>query len=178
MVERCDIPVNEEARAKGTPVVAKRVCAGLAVVLLVLAGLVAAAWWGLISLPDPVQERILLLPDAHAREGRLNAAEAEVAPGSYQMVLNQVATVQEGSRTLHIAFENPAANAYSSRLELSLDGQVVARTGMVAPGQYVETVELDRALPPGEHGLFATVLVYAGATQVNTMSADVAVRVR
>lgn len=160
------------------PKAAKIACAALAVVLLALAGLVGAAWWGLINLPDPVQERILLLPDAHAKEGRLNAAETEVPPGSYQMVLNQVAAMSEGSRTLRIAFENPAANDYAARLVLSCDGAVVAETGMVQPGRYVETVELDRALPAGEHHLSAAVLVYSGATQVNTMSADVSVRVK
>lgn len=169
---------NAPAGAAGRPKAAKIACATLAAVLLVLAGLVGAAWWGLLDLPDPVQERIVLLPDAHAREGRLNAAETEVPPGSYQMVLNQVAAMSEGSRTLRIAFENPAANAYDARLVLSYDGAVVAETGMVAPGRYVETVELDRALPAGEHELSAAVLVYSGATQVNTMSADVSVRVK
>lgn len=174
-----------EGAASGAPAVpekrpraAKRVCLGLAAVLLVLVGLLGAAWWGLLGLPEPFQERILLLPDAHAQEGRLSASEVEAAPGIYQMVLNQVASMQAGSRTLRIAFENPAANDYSSRLVLRLDGTIVAETGMVAPGQYVETVELDRALPAGEHELSAAVLVYSGATQVNTMSADVAVRVK
>ena len=101
-----------------------------------------------------------------------------MAPGSYQLVLNQVATMEAGSRTLPIAFENPEANSYASRLELTLDGERVASTNMVEPGWYVEDVELARALPQGEHELSATVHVYSGATQVNTLSANVKVRVR
>lgn len=167
----------ESAARSRKPKAAKRVCAALALVLAVLAGAVGAAWWGFFDLPAPVQERIQLLPDAHAQQGRLNASEVDVAPGSYQLVLNQVATMEAGSRTLPIAFENPSANEYSSRLVLALDGEVVAETGMVAPGFYVESVELSRALPPGEHDVDATVYVYSGATQINTMSANVAVRV-
>lgn len=160
------------------PKAAKRACAALAALLVVLVALVGAAWWGLLDLPEPVQHRIELLPDPHARQGRLNATEVDVAPGSYQLVLNQVATMEAGSRTLPIAFENPEANAYSSRLVLSLDGERVASTGMVGPGFYVEDVELARTLPQGEHELSATVYVYSGATQVNTMSANVKVRVK
>lgn len=162
----------------GQPKVAKRVCAALACVLVVLAGLVGAAWWGLFDLPEPLQSRIELLPDAHATRGYLNATKTDVAPGSYQLVLNQVTNLDAGSRTLSVAFENPEANMYSSRLELSLDGERLAETGMVLPGFYVETVELARALPAGEHELSAAVYVYSGATQVNTMSVNVTVRVR
>lgn len=162
----------------GQPKVAKRVCAALACVLVVLAGLVGAAWWGLFDLPEPLQSRIELLPDAHATRGYLNATKTDVVPGSYQPVLNQVANLDAESRMLSVAFENPEANTYSSRLELSLDGERLAETGMVLPGFYVETVELARTLPVGEHELSAIVCVYSGATQVNTMSVNVTVRVR
>lgn len=159
------------------PKTAKVVCATLAAVLVAVAALVGAAWWGLFDLPEPLQSRIELFPDPHAQQGRLNAATVEVEPGSFQMVLNQVTTMEAGSRTLAIAFENPAANAYSARLELMLNGQRVASTGMVLPGSYVETVQLDYPFDQGEHKLMAQVMVYSGATQVNTLSADVSVRV-
>lgn len=159
------------------PKTAKVVCATLAAVLVAVAALVGAAWWGLFDLPEPLQSRIELFPDPHAQQGRLNAATVEVEPGSFQMVLNQVATMETGSRTLAIAFENPAANAYSARLELTLNGQRVASTGMVSPGSYMETIQLDYPLDKGEHKLLAQVMVYSGATQVNTLSADVSVRV-
>lgn len=153
-------------------------CIALSGVLLVMTGLVAGAWFGLFRLPDPVQERIYLLPDAHAQAGTLNAADIDVAPGSFQMVLNQLCTMAEGSLNCPIQFENPAANQYSARVVLEVDGEELARSGMVAPGSYVPAVRLDRALEPGDHEMRAVVLVYSGATQVNTLASDVTVRVK
>lgn len=156
----------------------RTVCIALAGVLLVMAALVAGAWFGLFRLPEPIQERIYLLPDAHAQAGRLNAAETEVAPGSFQLALNQLCTMAEGSLDCPIQFENPAANQYSARIVLEADGQQLARSGMVAPGSYVSTLRLDHALEPGDHEVRAMVLVYSGATQVNTLSNSVTVRVK
>lgn len=171
--------------ATGMPVIpAKRshkfrtACIALSGVLLVMTGLVAGAWFGLFRLPEPVQERIYLLPDAHAQAGTLNAADIDVAPGSFQMVLNQLCTMAEGSLNCPIQFENPAANQYSARVVLEVDGEELARSGMVAPGSYVPAVRLDRALEPGDHEMRAVVLVYSGATQVNTLASDVTVRVK
>lgn len=156
----------------------RTVCIALAGVLLVMAALVAGAWFGLFRLPEPIQERIYLLPDAHAQAGRLNAAETEVAPGSFQLALNQLCTMAEGSLDCPIQFENPAANQYSARIVLEADGQQLARSGMVAPGSYVSTLRLDHVLDPGDHEVRAIVFVYSGATQVNALSSDVTVRVK
>ena len=153
-------------------------CIALAGVLLAMVGLVGAAWWGLLELPEPVQERLYLLPDAHAQAGRLNASEAEVVPGSFQLVLNQLCSMDEGSLDCPIEFENPAANAYAARVILEVDGLEVARSGMVAPGSYLPTLRLDGALDVGDHEARAVVRVYSGATQVNTLASDVTVRVK
>ena len=48
------------------PRAARNACIALLVLLLLVAGLVAAAWLGLFRLPAPVQDRIDLLPDPHA----------------------------------------------------------------------------------------------------------------
>ena len=153
-------------------------CIALACLLALMAGLVLAAWFGLFKLPDPVQERLYLLPDPHAQAGALNAADVEVPPGGFQLVLAQLCAMEAGSLDCPVQFENPAANAYSARLVLEVDGEEVARSGMVAPGSYLGAVRLDHALPAGEHEARAVVCVYSGATQVNALASDVTIRVK
>lgn len=153
-------------------------CIALACLLALMAGLVLAAWFGLFKLPDPVQERLYLLPDPHAQAGALNAADVEVPPGGFQLVLAQLCAMEAGSLDCPVQFENPAANAYSARLVLEVDGEEVARSGMVAPSSYLGAVRLDHALPAGEHEARAVVCVYSGATQVNALASDVTIRVK
>ncbi len=153
-------------------------CIALTCLLALMVGLVLAAWFGLFKLPDPVQERLYLLPDPHAQAGALNAADVEVPPGGFQLVLAQLCTMEAGSLDCPVQFENPAANAYSARLVLEVDGEEVARSGMVAPGSYLGAVRLDHALPAGEHEARAVVLVYSGATQVNALASNVTIRVK
>lgn len=150
----------------------------LVAVLLAVAGLALAAWLGAFRLPEPLQSRIDLLPDAHAQAGRLNAGDADVAPGSFRLVLNQVCTLEPGSLDCPIAFENPQANGYSARLDLAVDGEWAAGSGIVEPGYRLDALRLNRTLAPGEHKATATVSVYSGATQVNTLSADIVVRAK
>ncbi len=153
-------------------------CIALTCLLALMVGLVLAAWFGLFKLPDAVQERLYLLPDPHAQAGALNAADVEVAPGGFQLVLAQLCTMEAGSLDCPVQFENPAANAYSARLVLEVDGEEVARSGMVAPGSYLGAVRLDHALPAGEHEARAVVCVYSGATQVNALASNVDIRVK
>lgn len=49
--------------------------------------------------------------------------------------------------------ENPAGNRYDVKVSIVLDedGQEVYASGALAPGSYVEDVELARQLPPGQH---------------------------
>ena len=155
----------------------RNACIALACALLVMAGLLAGAWLGLFRLPDPVQERLYLLPDPHAQAGTLNASASGASPGGFQLVLNQLCAMGEGSLDCPIEFENPESNQYSARISLEVDGQEVARSGMVAPGAYLSTVRLDGALEPGDHEARAVVRVYSGATQALTLSNSVTVRV-
>ena len=149
------------------------------VLLLLVAGLVAAAWLGLFRLPAPVQDRIDLLPDPHAVSGRLNAADSPVAPGSYRLVVNQIPTSQGPANVVNVEFENPAQNEYSARMDVYLDdtGELVGSTRMVAPGSYLEDLALAADLAPGTYRATAKVGVYSGATQVNTMSAALELRI-
>ena len=161
------------------PRAARNACIALLVLLLLVAGLVAAAWLGLFRLPAPVQDRIDLLPDPHAVSGRLNAADSPVAPGSYRLVVNQIPTSQGPANVVNVEFENPAQNEYSARMDVYLDdtGELVGSTRMVAPGSYLEDLALAADLAPGTYRATAKVGVYSGATQVNTMSAALELRI-
>lgn len=161
------------------PRAARNACIALLVLLLLVAGLVAAAWLGLFRLPAPVQDRIDLLPDPHAVSGRLNAADSPVAPGSYRLVVNQIPTSQGPVNVVNVEFENPAQNEYSARMDVYLDdtGELVGSTRMVAPGSYLEDLALAADLAPGTYRATAKVGVYSGATQVNTMSAALELRI-
>lgn len=162
------------------PHAARNTCIVLLLLLLIAVGLVLAAWLGLFRLPSPVQDRIDLLPDPYAQQGRLNAEDSPVAPGSYRLVLNQIPGSEPGSRDVAIEFENPAQNTYSARLDLYLDdtGQLVGSTRMISPGTYLATMALSEQLPPGTYQATAKVGVYSGATQVNTMTAAVELRIK
>ena len=161
------------------PHAARNACIVLFLLLLAAVGMVIAAWLGLFRLPSPVQDRVDLLPDLHAQQGKLNAEDSPVAPGSYRLVLNQIPGGDASSRDIAIEFENPAQNTYSARLDLYLDdtGQLVGSTRMVSPGTYLATMALSEQLPPGTYQATAKVGVYSGATQVNTMTAAVELRI-
>lgn len=190
--EKEEPPAAAQAQEEGEPVfptksapahakrshAARNTFVALAAVLMVVAGLALAAWLGAFRLPEPLQSRIDLLPDAHAQAGKLNAGDVDVAPGSFRLVLDQVCTMEAGSLDCPIAFENPEANGYSARLDLTVDGEWAAGSGMVEPGYRLDALRLNRALAPGEHEATATVSVYSGATQVNTLSADIVVRAK
>lgn len=159
---------------------ARNACIVLLLLLLAVAGLVAAAWLGLFRLPDVVQDRIDLLPDVNAVQGVLNAEDSPVAPGSYRLIVNQVPTAEAGARSANFEFENAIQNTYSARMDVYLDdtGQLVASTRMVVPGSYLERVDLLADLEPGSYQATAKVGVYSGATRVNTMSAGLELRIQ
>lgn len=158
---------------------ARNTAIALFALVLVALGLFVAAYLGLFKLPAPLQDRVDLLPDVNARTGALNADDEEAAPGSYRLVLNQSPTMDEGSTTCPIQFENASGNTYNSRLVLVLDetGEELGSTHRVFPNSYVEDIALSRELPAGEHAATAKVTVYAGATEINQISAQVNIRV-
>lgn len=142
-----------------------------------MAGLVVAAWFGFFELPEPIQSRIELLPDPNARPGTQSAADTTVPAGSFQLVLDQVCTMEAGSRICPVGFENPSANGYSARIELEVNDGGHGSSGMVSPGSSLDAVRLDRTLSPGEHKARAKVHIYSDSTLVNTLSAIVTIRV-
>lgn len=160
--------------------VARTLCIVLALVLVCALGLAGAAYFKVLRLPDPIQNRIELLPDVNAHKGRLTDADPVAAPGGFQLILNQAPVVDSKSLELPILFENPPSSEYAARLKLALDetGEIVASTRRVSPGMYVEHLELERTLEPGVHAATALVDLYAGNTCVNTMSTAVSITAR
>lgn len=141
---------------------------------LVLVLLALAAWW-LFGRPfDP------LAPDPNARAGTLKAQPADVAPGSYRLVLNQGPVMQAGATEVPLAFENPQENGYAARLDVTLDdtGETVASTGVVEPGRYLETVNLSRALGVGRHEATVRVALMEDKNEVSSMTAAITITVQ
>ena len=119
-----------------------------------------------------------LQPDFNAQRGSLNATAVDVPEGSFQLVLNQTPTVQAGSRSLNVEFENPAANAYAGTLTLRLaDGRTLGTTPAVQPGYYVKCVELQEDLAAGAYAATADVVLTQDGQEVGRSSAAVEVRV-
>lgn len=144
-----------------------------AVALGALALVAVAAWLSSGRAAEP------LAPDFHAQSGSLHAVSVEVPEGSFQLVLNQTPTSTDGSRTLNVEFENPAANAYAGTLTLRLeDGRVLGRTPTVEPGFYVKNLELREALPAGVYSAVAEVALTKDGQDAGTSAAAVEVRVR
>ncbi len=150
----------------------KRLAMVVLAVLLALALIAAVVFF--------LQGGAKILPDPNARSGSLKASSQTVEPNSYRLVLNQKPVVQEGSTECNIEFEVPSESSYSGRFDLVLDetGEVLASTGMVAPGSNLEKVQLARSLDPGEHKAWAMADVYSGVNKVNTISAEITIRVK
>lgn len=147
------------------------VAAGAALLVALLA---LAAWW-LFGRPfDPLE------PDPNARSGTLSAQPADVAPGSYRLVLNQGPVMQAGTTAVPLAFENPRENGYAARLDVTLDatGEAVASTGVVSPGQYLETVSLSRPLDAGQHEATVRVALLEEKNEVSSMTAAITITVQ
>ncbi len=87
--------------------------------------------------------------------------------------------MKAGSRECNLEFENPAVNHYSSRINLYLSstGKWLGGTGLVSPGQYVETVELERELESGEYQTVAKIELFKDKTLAGGMSLELTVRV-
>lgn len=148
----------------------------MVVAILAVAAIVYTAAFGF---PAPIQARIDIQADKHAMDGTLHAGSSPVGEGEYRVVVNQLPTMEAGSRTCNIEFENPAENRYSSRINLYLKstGKRIGGTKRVDPGKYVETLELTKALEPGEIPVLAEIELFNGTEPAGRMSLELTVRV-
>ncbi|EHI60242.1 MAG: hypothetical protein ACLTC4_16115 [Hungatella hathewayi] len=152
-------------------------CAGgLAIVLL---GASVCMDWD--SLRSQVRAQIDIQPDQNAKSGTLHAGEMqEIAAGDFWVVMNQLPTLEEGSISCNIEYENPESNHYSARVSLYLkeDGKLLGSTRRVDPGSYVESISLERELAPGEHPVTVRLELFEKKTPVAEMSIDITLRVK
>ncbi len=131
-------------------------------------------------LPAAIQARMDILPDPGAKQGVLNSGPPqEVGEGDFLVVLNQLPTMEEGSRECSIEYENPAENHYSARISLYLkeDGKLLGNTKRMDPGNYIETVQLKRELKPGEYPITVRVELFEEKTPVSELSIEITLRV-
>lgn len=159
----------------------RRAAGRMIVSAAVLSGVFAAGACVLyLGLPAPIQARLDILPDQHAREGTLYEQEnRQVEEGNFWVVVNQLPTVEEGAGECNIEYENPAGNHYSARISLYLEetGKLLGNTTRVDPGYYVESIKLKQKLAPGEYPVTARIELFENMTPSGEMSIDMTLRV-
>lgn len=131
-------------------------------------------------LPDPVQAQVDILPDSHARNGTLHAAEERtVEEGDFWVVINQIPKVELGKKTCNLEYENPEANHYSARVNLYLadTGEHLGGTRRVDPGNYVKDITLKKKLETGDYPVTAQIELFQDKTPAGSMSLDIILRV-
>lgn len=131
-------------------------------------------------LPDPMQAQVDIMPDSHARNGTLHAAEERtVEEGDFWVVINQIPKVELGKKTCNLEYENPEANHYSARVNLYLTetGEHLGGTRRVDPGSYVKDITLKKKLETGDYPVTAQIELFQEKTPAGSMSLDIILRV-
>ena len=150
------------------------------VLLFVILGSAAAVFC--YGFPTPIQAQLDIRPEKHAKKGTLSSGEpGEAKPveaGSFRVMLNQLPTIETGSRDCNIEYENPEENHYSSRISLYLkkNGRLIGGTTRVDPGYYVESVRLKESLPAGEYPVTVRIELFEDKTPAGEMSIDITLR--
>lgn len=128
---------------------------------------------------EMIQERIEIQPDKNAVNGTLHGGAVPVKAGEYQVVINQIPTMEAGSLECNIEFENPEANRYSSGINLYLKstGACIGGTGLIEPGQYVEKLSLNEPLNTGEHPVLAKIELFRDHKPSGSLTLELTIRV-
>ena len=151
-----------------------------AVLLFMILGSAAAV--SCYGFPTPIQAQLDIRPEKHAKKGTLTSGESgeakPVEAGSFRVMLNQLPTIETGSRDCNIEYENPEENHYSSRISLYLKetGRLIGGTTRVDPGYYVESVRLKESLPAGEYPVTVRIELFEDKTPSGEMSIDITLR--
>ena len=130
--------------------------------------------------PAPIQAWIDIQPDKQAVSGSLHNAESrEIAEDNFWVILNQLPTIQEGSRECNIEYENPDSNRYSSRISLYLKetGKLLGNSRRVDPGNYVEYLTLSQSFEQGEYPLTVRIELFEGTSPAGTMTLEITLRI-
>lgn len=134
----------------------------------------------LYGFPAPIQARLDIRPDEHAKQGTLYAASPkEMTQGEFRLMLNQLPTIEAGSRECNIQYENPVENHYSARISLYLEetGTWIGGTTRVDPGCYVEQIRLKQKLATGEYPITVRIELFEERTPAGEMAAGIILRV-
>ena len=151
-----------------------------AVLLFMIFGSAAAV--SCYGFPTPIQAQLDIRPEKHAKKGTLTSGEPgeskPVEAGNFRVMLNQLPTIETGSRDCNIEYENPEENHYSSRISLYLKetGRLIGGTTRVDPGYYVESVRLKESLPAGEYPVTVRIELFEDKTPAGEMSIDITLR--
>ena len=173
MGRRRDLREGERRRSR-----IRRISLVLAVTAMMTGGGISCVL--VFGLPAPVQARVDILPDRNAVDGSLHAADGtELEDGQYRVVVNQLPTMKEGSQECNLEFENPPENRYGSRINLYLKstGELLGGTRRVDPGNYVETVELEKMLEPGDYPVTALIELFEKKEPAGGLSLDITLHV-
>ena len=137
----------------------KKLWAALAVLLvLLIAAAIALFVW--LTSPDPNRDG--LQPDPNVKVGSLSGDFADldkiVDEGMLTFSINSTPVFGSGTAGGNLMIENPDVNNNRFTVEITRDdtGETVYRSGALDPGQYIDDVPLDVALPAGEYACTAT----------------------
>lgn len=152
----------------------------MTVILFAVLGVVAAVACYGVSIT--IRAQLDIRPEKYAKKGSLTLMSEEpreVKAGDFRVMLNQLPTMEGGSRDCNIKFENPVENHYSARISLYLEesGKLIGSTTRVDPGYYVENIRLKESLPVGEHPVTARIELFEEKRPAGEMSIAITLRI-
>lgn len=131
------------------------------IALVVLAALVAVGvWYFNRPADDP------LAADPNVRVGSITGSTEDldkiVDEGMLTFSINSTPVFESGTANGNLMIENSEINNNRFTVEITRDdtGETVYQSGALDPGQYVDDVPLDVALPAGEYACTATFSTY------------------
>lgn len=150
--------------------------------VMICTGVLIAAYQRCISLPAPIQEKLDLMPDVNALAGTMPAGGDGIgSENSFQVVINQLLTMENGSSPCNLQTENPVDNIYDLRVSLYLKdtGELLGATHRIQQGKRVDTLKLDRTLPAGEYEIQALLELFDDQQEpVTQLSVDLSLLVK
>lgn len=152
----------------------------MTVILFAVLGVVAAVACYGVSIT--IRAQLDIRPEKYAKKGSLTLMSEEpreVKAGDFRVMLNQLPTMEGGSRDCNIKFENPVENHYSARISLYLEetGTWIGGTTRVDPGCYVEQIRLKQKLATGEYPITVRIELFEERTPAGEMAAGITLRV-
>lgn len=146
---------NEQANRKRAKIIA------LAVAVVLLLALVAAGLW---YCNRPADDG--LAADPNVKVGSITGTTEDldkiVDEGMLTFSINSTPVFDNGTAGGNLMIENPDINNNRFTVKITRDdtGETVYESGALDPGQYIDDVPLDVALPAGEYTCTATFTTY------------------